>query len=133
MRQIRAAALALFGVALTTVLLHWPQTLVAQAVPALTPGDIVAQHGVPMKTRDGVTLYADIYRPSSAGKFPVIRQEFRCPGLFARPTISHCSPVWQAAANYFPSSTLARMETSRSSLVPAITLRQEGIAIDKRC
>ena len=25
-----------------------------------------------MRTRDGVTLYADIYRPKSAGKFPVI-------------------------------------------------------------
>ena len=30
------------------------------------------QNGVPMKTRDGVTLYADIYRPRAEGKFPVI-------------------------------------------------------------
>jgi predicted acyl esterase len=27
---------------------------------------------MPMKTRDGVTLYADIYRPSSPGKASVI-------------------------------------------------------------
>ena len=30
------------------------------------------QNGVSMKTRDGVTLYADIYRPKTDGKFPVI-------------------------------------------------------------
>jgi len=33
---------------------------------------MVIQHDVPMKTRDGVTLYADIYRPNSAGKFPTV-------------------------------------------------------------
>src|SRR4030095_13415951 len=33
---------------------------------------VIAQNGVPMKTRDGVTLYADIYRPKADGKFPVI-------------------------------------------------------------
>jgi putative CocE/NonD family hydrolase len=33
---------------------------------------MIAQYDVPMKTRDGVTLYADIYRPKSAEKFPVI-------------------------------------------------------------
>ncbi|MGC2198004.1 MAG: CocE/NonD family hydrolase, partial [Terriglobales bacterium] len=31
-----------------------------------------AQHDVPMKTRDGVVLYADIYRPNSPDKFPII-------------------------------------------------------------
>src|SRR5271170_5395319 len=46
-------------------------TLHAQA-PSPQPGDLVVQHDVPMKTRDGVTLYADIYRPNAAGKFPVI-------------------------------------------------------------
>src|SRR6266851_6393809 len=34
--------------------------------------EVVAQNGVPMKTRDGVTLRADIYRPKADGKFPVI-------------------------------------------------------------
>jgi putative CocE/NonD family hydrolase len=34
--------------------------------------EVIAQNGVPMKTRDGVTLYADIYRPRADGKFPVI-------------------------------------------------------------
>jgi uncharacterized protein len=46
--------------------------LVAQAVPAPVSGDIIIQHDVAMKTRDGVTLYSDIYRPKAAEKFPVI-------------------------------------------------------------
>jgi len=33
---------------------------------------VITQNGVPMKTRDGVTLYSDIYRPKADGKFPVI-------------------------------------------------------------
>jgi putative CocE/NonD family hydrolase len=33
---------------------------------------VTAQNGVPMKTRDGVTLYSDIYRPKADGRFPVI-------------------------------------------------------------
>lgn len=33
---------------------------------------VIAQNGVAMKTRDGVTLYSDIYRPRAEGKFPVI-------------------------------------------------------------
>jgi uncharacterized protein len=34
--------------------------------------EVIAQNNVPMRTRDGVTLYADIYRPRADGKFPVI-------------------------------------------------------------
>jgi uncharacterized protein len=34
--------------------------------------EVVVQRGVPMKTRDGVTLFSDIYRPKSPDKFPVI-------------------------------------------------------------
>ena len=33
---------------------------------------VIAQNGVAMKTRDGVTLYSDIYRPRADGRFPVI-------------------------------------------------------------
>jgi uncharacterized protein len=49
-----------------------PSSLKAQASPPAVPTDIFIQHDVPMKTRDGVTLYADIYRPKSSGQFPVI-------------------------------------------------------------
>ena len=44
----------------------------AQNVPPVIAIDIIVQHDVPMKTRDGVTLHADIYRPKSSDKFPVI-------------------------------------------------------------
>ena len=33
---------------------------------------VITQNGVPMETRDGVTLYSDIYRPKADGKFPLI-------------------------------------------------------------
>jgi uncharacterized protein len=63
---------ALFKFFLTAVLLHLPLSLGAQAAPPPLASDIIVQHGVPMKTRDGVTLFADIYRPNSPAKFPVI-------------------------------------------------------------
>lgn len=44
----------------------------SQAAPVTASADIIIQHGVAMKTRDGVTLYADVYRPKSPDKFPVI-------------------------------------------------------------
>jgi hypothetical protein len=47
-------------------------SLWSQAPPITAPTDMIIQHGVAMKTRDGVTLYADIYRPNSTEKFPVI-------------------------------------------------------------
>jgi putative CocE/NonD family hydrolase len=48
------------------------------SLPALSPaqsaGDMVFQRDVAMKTRDGVTLKADIYRPAGDGTFPVLLQ-----------------------------------------------------------
>src|ERR1700694_3052596 len=75
MRQSRAASLSVlaFGFVLGIVSLGWPQPLGAQAAaPPSTSLDMVIQHDVAMKTRDGITLYADIYRPKSPDKFPVI-------------------------------------------------------------
>src|SRR5579862_9268101 len=43
-----------------------------QRSPAAASSDIIVQRDVPMKTRDGVTLRADIYRLNSSEKFPVI-------------------------------------------------------------
>ena len=43
----------------------------AQATVPATAAQVIVQQDVPMKTRDGVTLYADIYRPNSADKLPV--------------------------------------------------------------
>jgi len=36
--------------------------------------DVIAQHDIAMKTRDGITLYADIYSPPGTGKHPVLLQ-----------------------------------------------------------
>jgi len=33
---------------------------------------VVIEKDVPMRTRDGVTLYADVYRPDAPGRFPVL-------------------------------------------------------------
>jgi putative CocE/NonD family hydrolase len=41
---------------------------------AQSPANIVIERGVSMKTRDGVTLRADIYRPAGEGAFPVLLQ-----------------------------------------------------------
>jgi putative CocE/NonD family hydrolase len=41
---------------------------------AQTASDIAIEPGVAMKTRDGMTLRADIYRPAGEGKFPVLLQ-----------------------------------------------------------
>ena len=62
-------ALSLWAFALATVWLVSPR---AFGVQPLISGDIVIQHDVPMKTRDGVILRADVYRPNSSEKFPVI-------------------------------------------------------------
>jgi uncharacterized protein len=74
MRTLPATLLSglAFGFALAIVGVAAPQPLGAQAAAVSMPLDIFVQQGVAMKTRDGVTLYADIYRPQSSDKFPVI-------------------------------------------------------------
>jgi putative CocE/NonD family hydrolase len=44
----------------------------APATPGTESYSVIAQTGVRVKMRDGVTLAADIYRPKAEGKFPVI-------------------------------------------------------------
>ena len=41
---------------------------------AQTSPDITVEHGVPMKTRDGITLRSDIYHLTGDGKYPVLLQ-----------------------------------------------------------
>jgi uncharacterized protein len=50
-------------------LLPGPLSSIAQTAP-----QIVVERGVTMKTRDGVTLRADIYRPAGDGKYPTLLQ-----------------------------------------------------------
>ncbi|HEV3511354.1 MAG TPA: CocE/NonD family hydrolase [Candidatus Sulfotelmatobacter sp.] len=47
-------------------------SLYSQSTPLGVSSKMLIQYNVPMKTRDGVTLHADIYRPDSDDKFPVI-------------------------------------------------------------
>ena len=42
------------------------------AAPAQTSSDIDIQRNVTMKTRDGITLHADIYQPAADGTYPVL-------------------------------------------------------------
>jgi hypothetical protein len=46
--------------------------LVPQFTVAAEPYAVTIEHGVVAKMRDGTVLRADIYRPTTAGKFPVI-------------------------------------------------------------
>jgi uncharacterized protein len=64
--------LSFLVLALVTSSLVTPHPAHSQDAPPVIATDIIIQHDVPMKTRDGVTLHADIYRPKSADKFPVI-------------------------------------------------------------
>jgi uncharacterized protein len=48
--------------------------LVSQLVIAAEPYAVTVEHGVEAKMRDGTILRADIYRPTTQGKFPVILQ-----------------------------------------------------------
>ncbi len=47
---------------------------VVSAAAVAQSADISIEHGVTMKTRDGVTLKADVYRPAGDGAFPVLLQ-----------------------------------------------------------
>jgi putative CocE/NonD family hydrolase len=64
---------ALFGaVALVAQTAATPSPQAAPSASGSPPYEVVIQHGVPMTTRDGVRLFADIYHPKSTDKFPVI-------------------------------------------------------------
>src|SRR6476646_7254201 len=64
MTRVRTVALISAGVLL---LAAWP------SIPA-DEYAVTFESNVPVKTRDGVTLRADIYRPKADGKFPVLLQ-----------------------------------------------------------
>lgn len=66
------SALILLAFATIGLRLIVPGWASAQGPPVSAPSDIIIQHDVPMKTRDGITLHADIYRQKSPDKFPVI-------------------------------------------------------------
>jgi predicted acyl esterase len=67
----------------------------AQEQPRPLPGipGVTVQRDVPCRMRDGVTLYADIYRPQGEGPFPVllIRLPYDKTGA---ENISYTEPSW---------------------------------------
>ncbi len=52
----------------------WVVTAISAATLFAQTTEIVIEHKAAMKTRDGVTLYADIYHPAGDGKYPVLLQ-----------------------------------------------------------
>jgi uncharacterized protein len=60
-----------FAATLVPALTGFGQTAPMVAAP---PAQIVVEKDVAMKTRDGVTLRADIYRPLAEGKYPTLLQ-----------------------------------------------------------
>ncbi|MGA2539856.1 MAG: CocE/NonD family hydrolase, partial [Terracidiphilus sp.] len=65
----RFSCLVAFASTLLSALSGFAQTAPVSAAP---PAQSVVEHGVTMKTRDGITLRADIYRPAGEGPFPVL-------------------------------------------------------------
>ncbi len=76
--------------------------LLATAVqfPKATPpmNDIRMENHVPIRMRDGVVLYADVYRPVKDGKYPVLVS--RTPYSTERAPNSHEAPVYFARRGY---------------------------------
>ncbi len=60
--------------------------------------DIVLDNYVPVRMRDGVTLYADVYRPASPGKFPVLVS--RTPYSTERTPNAYAAAVFFARRGY---------------------------------
>jgi uncharacterized protein len=58
--------------ALASVVLIAPAQSAAQPGPDIVPSGVIIEKNVAMKTRDGVTLRADVYRPGGEGPFPVL-------------------------------------------------------------
>jgi predicted acyl esterase len=75
---MRRATLTLLALAVPLALAGRPSAAVDQAArvrfPADVPprNDIRVDNRVPIRMRDGVTLYADVYRPVGEGRHPVI-------------------------------------------------------------
>ncbi|MCB1019472.1 MAG: CocE/NonD family hydrolase, partial [Acidobacteria bacterium] len=77
----------------------------ASAASAWTPpktypptNEIVVDNRVAIPMRDGVILYADIYRPAKEGKYPVIVS--RTPYSTERAPSSHVTPTYFARRGY---------------------------------
>jgi uncharacterized protein len=64
--------LVVLGSSILSRVVFCAPSLLSQESPVSISAGILVQYNVPVKMRDGVTLRADIYRPNSSEKFPVI-------------------------------------------------------------
>src|SRR6266545_2074 len=63
--------------------------------------EVKVERGLAMKTRDGVTLYADVYRPDTDEKLPVL--VLRTPYDISQQTYPNGVPTYHLAqTRYFP-------------------------------
>src|SRR5262245_55399220 len=80
MKSLRLAALLLLPLLAPTFMAERPSSVsyAQEQRPVRFPStvaprnDIHMQNRVPVRMRDGVTLYADVYRPLKEGRYPVI-------------------------------------------------------------
>jgi uncharacterized protein len=69
--------------------------------PRSLPGlpQVTMQRNVPCRMRDGVTLYADVYRPAGKGPFPIILMRLPYDKTQAE-NITYSHPSWYAQRGY---------------------------------
>ena len=60
---------------------------------------VLLEKDVPAKMRDGITLYADVYRPDAPGRYPVILMRLPYDKTAAE-TITYAHPSWYASHGY---------------------------------
>jgi uncharacterized protein len=61
--------------------------------------DLVLERDVPARMRDGTTLYADVYRPSGGGPFPVLLMRLPYDKTQAA-SVTYRHPSWYASHGY---------------------------------
>jgi len=86
--------------------------LAAVAFPPPRPpsNDILIENRVPVRMRDGVVLYADVYRPAGEGKYPVLVS--RTPYSTERAPSSYAPAVFFGRAQRHQSITLLALHFS---------------------
>src|SRR4051794_6143584 len=62
--------------------------------------EVTLEQNVPSRMRDGVTLYADVYRPSAAGPFPVILMRLPYDKTAAMTPFDYAHPSWYARQGF---------------------------------
>ena len=70
--RVRAGWIAALSVALICAALAGAALVTPRVSRADESYGVIIERGLAMKTRDGVTLRADVYRPKAEGKFPVL-------------------------------------------------------------